>query len=130
LAASHKLGLSHATIARKLTNLEKELGVLLLNRRPTGSTLTSAGPRLLKIAERMEAEVLQTSMQVSTDASSIPETIMVGVPDGFGNYFLARELSALMHFLNIVDAQHQSQPFYSRPAMRMLLYKQVGLFLM
>ncbi len=57
-AAAAHLGVNHATIARRLANLETDYAVRLFDRSVDGLVLTQAGEELLPIAERAEAEVL------------------------------------------------------------------------
>ena len=53
-ATARALAVNHATIARRFTNLERTLGVKLLERRPSGYKLTAAGRRALDVATAME----------------------------------------------------------------------------
>lgn len=45
LGAARKLGLDHATVTRRINALEEALGVKLIERTTTGSTLTPRGSR-------------------------------------------------------------------------------------
>lgn len=92
LAAAARLGLNHATVARRLDALEASLGVRLFDRRPAGSVLTQAGERLLPAAERIETDVLGIVEASHETEASISGTVRIGAPDGLGNYFLAAEL--------------------------------------
>lgn len=94
LAASRRLGLNHATVARRLDALEADLGARLLERRTTGSTLTAAGEALLAAAERAESDFLRVGAELSGVAEALTGTVRIGAPDGLGNYFLARILAA------------------------------------
>lgn len=95
LAAARRLGLNHATVARRLDALEAALGAPLFDRRPAGSVLTDAGERLLPAAERIEAEMLGIAEQFRAGDAEVTGTVRLGAPDGLGNYFLAAELGAL-----------------------------------
>lgn len=92
LAAARRLGLNHATVARRLDALEAALGTALFDRRPAGSVLTQAGERLLPAAERVEAELLGIADATRRAGASISGTVRLGVPDGLGNLLLAAEL--------------------------------------
>jgi DNA-binding transcriptional LysR family regulator len=96
LAAARKLGLNHATVSRRLDALEKSLGSQLFVRRPAGSTLTTAGERLMDVAERLETEVLGISEELRAVEAEVSGTVRIGAPDGLGNCFLAAELGALV----------------------------------
>jgi DNA-binding transcriptional LysR family regulator len=95
LGAARRLGLNHATVARRLTALETELRAQLLTRRPSGTELTRAGEEFLLAAERMEAEMLGARAMVGDASVSISGTVRIGAPDGFGVAFLAPRLGEL-----------------------------------
>ena len=95
LGAARRLGLNHATVARQLDALEAGLGTMLVERGPSGCTLTAAGERLAATAERMEAEALAAEAELAEGGGGVSGTVRVGAPDGLGNYFLAPELARL-----------------------------------
>lgn len=92
LAAAKRLGLNHATVARRLDQLEASLGAPLFDRRPAGSTLTQAGERLLPSVERIETELMGIEEATRTAGAAVAGTVRIGAPDGLGNLFLAPEL--------------------------------------
>lgn len=94
LGAAKRLKLNHATVARKLTALEKDLKTKLVNRQTTGSSLTPSGVALLVAAERAESELLRVGSQLTSVAEKVSGTVRIGAPDGLGNYFLADHLGA------------------------------------
>lgn len=55
--AAAALDVSHATVARALANLERDLGARLFDRGRAGFVLTEPGERLLSVAERVEREI-------------------------------------------------------------------------
>jgi len=57
-AAQEKTGLSPATLGRRITALERQIGVPLFVRRQTGYVLTEAGQDLLAHAEEVERAML------------------------------------------------------------------------
>lgn len=95
LAAARRLGLNHATVARRLDALEAALGAPLFDRRPAGCVPTQAGEHLLPSAERVEAEMLGIAERFRDAAAEVAGTVRIGAPDGLGNYFLAAELGRL-----------------------------------
>jgi DNA-binding transcriptional LysR family regulator len=95
LAAAHRLGLNHSTIARRLDALELSLGTSLFDRRPGGCVLTQAGERLLPVAEKIELELLGITDVIREEEDEVSGTVRIGAPDGLGNYFLAAELGEL-----------------------------------
>ena len=95
LAAARRLGLNHATVARRLTALETSLGVRLFDRSTVGCFLTEAGSRFLDSAERMETEMMSVRAELQGDALEVSGTVRIGAPDGFGVAYLAPRLAAL-----------------------------------
>jgi len=96
LGAARRLGLNHATVARRLTALEAGLRTQLVQRRTTGTVLTRAGEDFLLAAERMEAEMLAARAAVGDASVSVSGTVRIGAPDGFGVAFLAPRLGELV----------------------------------
>lgn len=95
LGAAKRLGVNHATVARQLTALEREMKTRLVKRETTGCTLTRSGEALMATAERVESEFLKVGSQLQATSGSVAGTVRVGAPDGIGNYFLAEQLGAL-----------------------------------
>lgn len=95
LAASRRLGLNHATTARRVSALEAALDAQLFIRRTNGCVLTGEGEAFLPHAERMEAEMLAAQASLGRTDSAISGTVRIGAPDGFGVSFLAARLGAL-----------------------------------
>ncbi|MDR6631538.1 DNA-binding transcriptional LysR family regulator [Phyllobacterium sp. 1468] len=95
LGAAKRLGLNHATVARRLTALENDLNTKLLTRRTNGCELTHAGEEFLLSAERMEAEMLSIRSSLGDADVAISGSVRIGAPDGFGVTFLAPRLALL-----------------------------------
>lgn len=89
LAAARTLGVNQATLSRRMTALETDLGVRLLIRRTTGCDLTDEGRRLLRELEPAEgAFAFAEELSVGRQAGPVG-TVRIGAPDGFGAMFLA-----------------------------------------
>jgi DNA-binding transcriptional LysR family regulator len=56
-AAAAKAGVSHSTVARRVEAFEKQLGVRLFDRLPSGYAMTPAGEDMLSVAEGVENEL-------------------------------------------------------------------------
>lgn len=95
LGASRTLGLNHATVARRLSALEHDMGSVLFLRRTSGTELTAQGEKFLVHAEAMESASLAASEAADADAE-IEGTVRIGAPDGFGVAFLAPRLRELV----------------------------------
>jgi DNA-binding transcriptional LysR family regulator len=96
LSAARYLRLDHATVSRRLTALESELGTKLADRTPAGCVLTQAGQELFRTAERMESEMLSIQSILGDSDEAESGVVRIGAPDGFGIYFLAPQLGALV----------------------------------
>lgn len=94
LGAARRLGINHATVARRLSSLEQSLGSVLVRRRTNGTELTPEGERFLEFAELMESASLAAASSTGAD-TVIDGTVRVGAPDGFGVAFLAPRLAEL-----------------------------------
>ncbi len=95
LAAARRLGVNHATLARRVSALEAALGTQLFVRRPQGCEMTEEGERFLVSAERMETEMLGAQASLGRTDAAISGTVRIGAPDGFGVSFLAPRLGRL-----------------------------------
>ncbi|WP_417667140.1 LysR family transcriptional regulator [Roseibium sp.] len=95
LAAARRLGLNHATVARRITALETALETRLFDRSTNGCFLTDAGSRFLESAERMEAEMLAVRADLGSNSMEVSGTVRIGAPDGFGVAYLAPRLAEL-----------------------------------
>lgn len=95
LAAARRLGVNHATLARRVSALEAALGTQLFVRRPQGCEMTEEGERFLVSAERMETEMLAAQASLGRTDAAISGTVRIGAPDGFGVSFLAPRLGRL-----------------------------------
>lgn len=53
-AAAGRLGVNHATVLRRIAQLEERLGVQMFEKLPSGYRLTAAGEEVLEFAAQME----------------------------------------------------------------------------
>ena len=49
-AAAERLGVNHATVLRRIAQLEQRLGVLLFEKLPSGYRLTAAGEEVVELS--------------------------------------------------------------------------------
>ncbi len=63
-AAAERLGVNHATVLRRVAQLEERLGARLFDRLPSGYRMTAAGEEVLGLAEQMEASSSQLEARV------------------------------------------------------------------
>lgn len=94
-AAARRMGVEHATLSRRITRLEADLGVSLFDRGPTGYDLTLDGHSLVPRAEQVERIALGIwSGQPDRDAG-LTGTVRVGAPEAVGTFCLAERIGEL-----------------------------------
>jgi len=64
-AAGRRLGVSHATVFRRLGRVEEQLGVKMFERSNAGYVPTSAGEEIAAVARRVEAEIVGVERRVA-----------------------------------------------------------------
>ncbi|MET9403597.1 LysR family transcriptional regulator [Kitasatospora sp. NPDC002965] len=94
VTAAEVLGVDHTTVSRRITALEKSLGVRLMERGAEGWALTDAGKAVSASARTIEDALVRVVDAVSgQDAPSILGTVRVSAPDGFGTVFATPALA-------------------------------------
>ena len=83
--AARTAGVEHSTIGRRLSALERSLGVTLVLRGPDGLTLTALGKEVLPLCEEVE----RAALAVRKFAGSRREHVRLAVPGGFSGFFAA-----------------------------------------
>src|SRR6202050_3360007 len=63
-AAAKRLGMNHATVLRRIAQLEDRLGAQMFEKLPSGYRLTAAGEEVLELANQMEASSHQLETRV------------------------------------------------------------------
>ena len=85
-------GVQHTTIGRRLTALERTLGVSLFVRGPDGLTLTPIGEEILPLAQKAERDMLALRDFVASRRNRV----RLALPSGFVSLF-ADDLARLAH---------------------------------
>ena len=78
--AARALGTTHATVSRRITRMEEDLGTALFDRLPTGLRLTEAGARAFAAAEAVEAEILALDLALTARDARLSGPLRVTVP--------------------------------------------------
>ncbi|GAA2597528.1 LysR family transcriptional regulator [Streptomyces axinellae] len=85
VAAADVRGVDHTTVSRRISALEKSLGVRLMERGTEGWVLTDAGKAVSESARAIEDALDRVADVVSgQDTASLHGTVRVSAPDGFG----------------------------------------------
>ena len=79
--AANQLDVHQSTVFRRLNTLEKNLGVRLFERLPSGYVMTTAGEDFCKTAERIEADVSALNRRISGQDMRPSGTIRVTMTD-------------------------------------------------
>ncbi len=95
LGAARRLGVTQATLSRRVQALEAALGTALLVRRAHGCVPTPAGAALALALERMEGELDEATGQVAGQDRRVSGVVRIAAPDGFAVSFVAPRLAAL-----------------------------------
>ncbi|HEV8723310.1 MAG TPA: LysR family transcriptional regulator [Candidatus Binatia bacterium] len=88
-AAAKQLGISRALVSLHITDLEKRLGVRLLNRTTRCLTLTEAGASYLEFCQRMLAEMNQQESSIAQMQKEPRGSLKVTAPKSFGTLYLS-----------------------------------------
>jgi DNA-binding transcriptional LysR family regulator len=94
-AAADQLGVDHTTVGRRIGALERSIGQRLFDRTPNGWVLTEGGRRLLAPAELVATAVASAEEQLGGGGATLPGSVRVVCPDGFGAFLLAPALGQL-----------------------------------
>lgn len=96
--AARELDVNHATVIRRIRNLEEQLGSRLFERTGHSYAITPAGQVAVDAAEHMEAQSVGVERQVVGQATALSGTIRVTGVEPMGRTFLLpaiREFTAL-----------------------------------
>lgn len=82
--ASRRLGLAKSVVSERLGELERTLGVTLLQRSTRRLTLTSAGQSLLPRAHRILREMEEAAAELDASSGKLAGPLRISAPVGFG----------------------------------------------
>ncbi|HVI89606.1 MAG TPA: LysR family transcriptional regulator [Dongiaceae bacterium] len=113
--AAGLLGLSISTVARRLSQLEADLGLTLFLRSQTGYALTEDGQRLLAKAEAVETAMFGVNRLA--DAVAAHGHVRVALPEGFALQIILPRLDSFRRAHPAIALDLMTGPF-SRDLMR------------
>jgi DNA-binding transcriptional LysR family regulator len=98
-AAAGRLGVNHATVLRRIAQLEKRLGAQMFEKLPSGYRLTEAGEEVVELANQMEASSHQLETRVFGRDQSARGLLRVTLPPFFATHLLMPDFAdfARMH---------------------------------
>jgi len=92
-AAAERLGVNHATVLRRIAQLEQRLGVQVFEKLPSGYRLTPAGEEVVEFAEQMEASSHQLETRVFGRDQSARGLLRVTLPPFLATHLLMPDLA-------------------------------------
>ncbi len=99
------MGVSHATVFRRLGVIEDRMGVKLFDRSRTGYSLTLAGEEIAAAARRIESEVLDVERRVAGQDLRPSGTVRVTTLDSFLVGFLAPVFAEFQAICRDIDLE-------------------------
>lgn len=92
-AAAKQLEVNHATVLRRVAELEKRLGVQMFEKLPSGYRLTAAGDEVLELAIQMEASSRQLETRIFGRDQSPRGPLRVTLPPPLAGNLLMPDLA-------------------------------------
>jgi DNA-binding transcriptional LysR family regulator len=87
-AAAKRLGVNHATVLRRIAQLEEHLGAQMFEKLPSGYRLTAAGEEVLEFADQMQASSHQLETRVFGRDQSVRGLLRVTLPPPLAGHLL------------------------------------------
>ncbi len=92
-AAAERLGVNHATVLRRIAQLEDRLGAQMFEKLPSGYRLTEAGEEVLELADQMEASSHQLETRVLGRDQSVRGLLRVTLAPPLATHLLMPDLA-------------------------------------
>jgi LysR family nitrogen assimilation transcriptional regulator len=102
-AAANAIPIAQPALSRQMRDLETELGVQLLVRKPRGVLLTPAGATLFESAQRILAENARMRERLSRDEGLTRPTVSLGAPPTLAGLLLPGLFENYAHTLKGID---------------------------
>ena len=97
LAAADELAVTPSAVSQQIARLEKETGHALLRRKPSGSSLTTAGMALAEAAEDVERALAVARSRLEEEDAHVSGTVRIG---GFQSFLATVLAPALPNWRN------------------------------
>lgn len=118
--AARMLEVTHATIGRRLQQLEQSLGAPLFSRRADDIELTRLGETVLAAARAMQEQTRQLARSLAGEDLRLEGKLRLACTDAIGTLFLAPRLPALLERWPALDVEftmgHQTVSLARREA--------------
>lgn len=84
-AAARALGVSHATVLRRVAAIEQGIGVALFDRLPTGYVPTDIGRTLIEVGESFESVLLDTHRRIEAKTAGLSGAVRFTTTDSLAH---------------------------------------------
>jgi DNA-binding transcriptional LysR family regulator len=88
--AAQDLHLTQPAVSKRLHRLEKDMGVILLQRSSRGVRLTDAGIKFLEVVRRVMLELEETEATLASDRTGVSGTLRLSFPVALGETWLTK----------------------------------------
>lgn len=95
--AAEQLRMPKSTISRKLTQLEQDLGAILLKKGPKRLTTTDIGAALYERCRRLVIEIEDVGLATAEMQGELRGVLRVSIPVDFGISWISRAMVAFVH---------------------------------
>ena len=106
--AAKRLGVNHATVLRRIAQLEERLGAQMFEKLPSGYRLTPAGEEVLELAIQMEATSHQLETRVFGRDQSVRGLLRVTLPPPLATHLLMPDLAGFARLHPDIEMEIQS----------------------
>lgn len=106
-AAARELGVTPASVSKRLAKIEEGLGVALVRRTTRRLSLTDEGEQFLAIARRILTELEEMEQQVAQNRLAPKGLLRVNAPLGFGRTYITPIVSRFVKRYPEVEVQLQ-----------------------
>jgi len=104
-AAAKALAVNHATVLRRISQLEEHLGAQMFERLPTGYRLTPAGEEVLDLAIQMEASSHQLETRVLGRDQSVRGLLRVTLTPILATHLLMPDFADFAHLYPDIEME-------------------------
>ena len=139
-AAARKLGVDHATVARRIAQLEQNLKLKLVDRRPRTYVLTSDGERLAQVVARMMEETFSIERLAQAGQQEVTGTVSISMPPLTAAHLIMPQLGKFyrdypqlklrvlgdVHYVSLLHSEADIAVRFGRPKDDYLVARKVG----
>ena len=101
--AAHKMNISHSSISRQISSLERDLKVSLFKRHARGLTLTEQGKILFKTAHDIFGKIALTEAKLTESKENPTGPLTIAATVAFGTTWLAPRIEKFTHSYPEID---------------------------